>query len=46
MTTEHFADHHAAEAGAGLWGLALARLILAAIRRKHARAPTTERARA
>ena len=26
------AEHHAAEAAAGLWGLALARLILAALR--------------
>ena len=34
MRSEALSEHHAAEAAAGLWGLALARLILAAIRRR------------
>ncbi len=40
------AEHHAAEAAAGLWGLALARMILAALRRRPARAAKAEPARA
>lgn len=40
------AEHYAAEAAAGLWGLALARLILAALRRRPARAAKAEPARA